>query len=203
MATTKKTKVKKNAKKATRKPTPAKKAKKAPDRKQPPAKKKAGAPRSAEAKAAAPPRGKAPTDDLAALRKPVERAKAALDLIREQAQQAQAGVAEARSAYHAALAPYQAACRKAGVQCEFPGARGGSVTARVSFLVERAGKQGVRVMVQGRPETEEVIPLKTLLESVNKAAYGYTDKHLGPREEIGNKGGGLANRLRALIRDRG
>jgi len=32
-----------------------------------------------------------------------------------------------------------------------------------------------------------------------EAAYAYTDKHLGPREEIGNKGGGLSNRLRAAL----
>ena len=35
---------------------------------------------------------------------------------------------------------------------------------------------------------------------VNKAAYGYTEKHLGPREEIGNKGGSLSNWLRAVVR---
>ncbi len=36
-----------------------------------------------------------------------------------------------------------------------------------------------------------------LKASINKAAY--TDKHLGPREEIGNRGGSLSNRLRALL----
>jgi len=35
--------------------------------------------------------------------------------------------------------------------------------------------------------------------SINKAAYAYTDKHLGPKEEIGNKGGSLSNRLRAVL----
>jgi hypothetical protein len=44
-----------------------------------------------------------------------------------------------------------------------------------------------------------VIPLDTLKESINKAAYAYTDKHLGPKEEIGNKGGSLSNRLRAAM----
>lgn len=51
-------------------------------------------------------------------------------------------------------------------------------------------------MVKGRPETEEVIPFAALKESVNKAAYTYKDKHVGLRDEIGNKGGSLSNRLR-------
>ena len=36
---------------------------------------------------------------------------------------------------------------------------------------------------------------------LNAAAfyYDYTDKHLGPREMIGNKGGSLSNRLRAAL----
>jgi len=54
-------------------------------------------------------------------------------------------------------------------------------------------------MAKGRPETEEVIPLAALKESINKAAYGYTDKHVGPKEEVGNKGGSLSNRLRAVL----
>jgi len=54
-------------------------------------------------------------------------------------------------------------------------------------------------MVKGRPETEEVIPFAVLKESINKAAYGYTEKHLGPKEKIGNKGGSLSNRLRAVL----
>jgi hypothetical protein len=32
-----------------------------------------------------------------------------------------------------------------------------------------------------------------------RSAYAYTDKHVGPPERIGNKGGGLANRLRAVM----
>ena len=54
-------------------------------------------------------------------------------------------------------------------------------------------------MVKGQPKTEEVIPLSALKESINKAAYGYTDKHLGAKEEIGKKGGSLPNRLRAAM----
>lgn len=32
-----------------------------------------------------------------------------------------------------------------------------------------------------------------------KDAYAYTDKHVGPKEEVGNKGGRLSNRLRAVL----
>ena len=59
--------------------------------------------------------------------------------------------------------------------------------------------KGVRVTVKGQPKTEELIPLTTLKESINKAAYAYTDKHLGPKGAIANKGGPLSNRLRAAV----
>ena len=75
-------------------------------------------------------------------------------------------------------------------------AQAGSVTERVGFLVEKVNS-GIRVVIKGRPKTEEIIPLKVLKESIWKAAYAYTDKHLGPKEEIGSKGGSLSNRLRA------
>jgi len=78
------------------------------------------------------------------------------------------------------------------------GARGADVSARVSFLVEKVAT-GVRVAVRGRPDTEEVIPFENLKETLNQTAYAYTDKHLGPRETIGNKGGSLSNRLRAAM----
>jgi hypothetical protein len=64
--------------------------------------------------------------------------------------------------------------------------------------VEKTDK-GVRVCVKGRPETEEVIPLAALKESINKAAYAYTEKHVGPKDRVGNKGGSLSNRLRAVF----
>ena len=54
-------------------------------------------------------------------------------------------------------------------------------------------------MVDVQPETEEVTPFAAIKESVNKAAYAYTEKHLGPKEEIGNKGGSLSNRLRGVL----
>jgi hypothetical protein len=41
--------------------------------------------------------------------------------------------------------------------------------------------------------------LAALKQSINRAAYAYTEKHLGPKEEIGNKGGSLSNRLRAVM----
>ncbi len=59
--------------------------------------------------------------------------------------------------------------------------------------------KGFRVMVKGQPKTEEVIPLAVLKEFINKAAYSCTERHLGPKEEIGNIGGSLSNRLGSLI----
>jgi len=72
------------------------------------------------------------------------------------------------------------------------------VSPKVSFILEKTDK-GLRVMVKEKPESEEIIPLATLKASVNKAAYAYTDKHLGPRERVGNKGGTLGNKLRAVM----
>jgi hypothetical protein len=54
-------------------------------------------------------------------------------------------------------------------------------------------------MVKGNPDSEELIPLAALKQSIGKAAYAYTDKHVGPRERVGNKGGTLGNRLRAVM----
>jgi len=57
------------------------------------------------------------------------------------------------------------------------------------------------VAIKGREkETEEVIPFAKLKESTTRSAYDYTEKFLGPKEKIGNKGGGLSNRLRALLK---
>ena len=53
--------------------------------------------------------------------------------------------------------------------------------------------------VKGRPETEEVLPEAKLKVSIGKAAMHYTEKHLGPKSEVGNKSGSLANRLRAVF----
>jgi hypothetical protein len=140
--------------------------------------------------------------ELDALRRPVEGAKGGLEKAQAEAkalaEKARAVVAEAKDAYRAALAPYREACHKAGVECEYEGGRSANVSDKVSFLVEKTDK-GVRVMVKGQPKTEEVIPLAALKDSINKTAYAYTEKHLGPKEEIGNKGGSLSNRLRAVV----
>jgi cellulose synthase/poly-beta-1,6-N-acetylglucosamine synthase-like glycosyltransferase len=73
------------------------------------------------------------------------------------------------------------------------------VAPRVGYLVERASG-GIRVAVKGRPDTAEVIPLDKLGKGmVTRAAYDYTDRHLGPRAEIGDKGKSLARRLRAAL----
>ncbi len=60
--------------------------------------------------------------------------------------------------------------------------------------------KGVRVTAKGKPNTAEVIPLAVLKQSINKAAYVFTDNHVGPREKVGNKGGSLSNRLRAVLK---
>lgn len=153
-------------------------------------------------KAAKAPEPQVSQAELDALRKPVEAAKDGLGKAEAEAkalaEKARSVVAEAKDAYRAALAPYREACHKAGVECEYEGGRSANVSDKVSFLVEKTDK-GVRVMVKGQPKTEEVIPLAALKESINKAAYAYTEKHLGPKEEIGNKGGSLSNRLRAVL----
>ena len=97
-----------------------------------------------------------------------------------------------------AVAPYRDACRKAGVECEFAGARAPNVAPAMRFLVEKV-KGGVKVMIKGKPETEEVIPFKTLEQSIGKAALAYAEKHVGPRERWGNKQGTISNKLRAVL----
>jgi len=163
---------------------------------------KAAKPKEAAAKADKAVEPKVSQTELDALRKPVEAAKGGLEKAQAEAKaladKARAVVAEAKDAYRAALAPYREACHKAGVACEYEGGRSANVSEKVTFLVEKTDK-GVRVCVKGRPETEEVIPLAALKESINKAAYAYTEKHVGPKERVGNKGGSLSNRLRAVL----
>ena len=140
--------------------------------------------------------------ELDVLRKPVEEAKGELEKAQAEAktlaEKAHGLVADAKEAYRAALAPYREASRKAGVECEYEGGRSANVSEKVSFLVEKTDK-GVRVMVKGQPKTEEVIPLAALKESVNREAYKYVEAHIGPKEKVGNKGGSLSNRLRAVL----
>jgi hypothetical protein len=163
------------------------------------AKKKVGAKTKGRKRAGA----KVPVPDLEPLRKPVEGARAAVVAAeaeaREVAEKARALVAGAKEAYRKALVPYRAACRKAGQPCEYGGGRSANVSEKVSFEVERVEK-GVRVVVKGRPDTEEVIPITALRESINSCAYQYAERHCGPREKVGNKGGSLSNRLRAVLR---
>ena len=141
--------------------------------------------------------------DLEALRKPIEEAKTALVAAEAEAneatEKARSRVAGAKEAYRQSLTPYREACRRAGIPCEFEGGRGANVSEKVTFEVERVEK-GVRVAVKGKAGTTELIPLASLKESINKAAYAYTDKHVGAREVVGNKGGSLSNRLRAALR---
>jgi hypothetical protein len=132
----------------------------------------------------------------------VEKAKsdlrAAQGEAKAQADRARAVVRKAKDAYRAALAPYRQACLKAGVECEYEGGRSLNVSEKLAFLVEKTGA-GVRVMVKGRPKTEEVIPLPALKESINGTASAYTEKHVGSIEEIGSKGESLSNRLLAVL----
>ena len=164
--------------------------------------KKAGEERKVQVKKKAP-MEKVHKEELDGLRKPVEVAKASLEKAQEEAkaltERARTLVSDAKQAYLTALIPYRQACRKAGVKCKFSGGRLANVSQRVTFLVEKVDK-GIKVAIKGREkETEEVIPTVKLKESVNKAAFWFTDKHLGPKEKIGNKGGGLSNRLRKVM----
>jgi hypothetical protein len=153
-----------------------------------------------EPKPKAKPKGEAP--DLDALRKPVLDANAGLTKAETEAKalvdKGLALIAQAKGEYREALGLYREACRKAGVDCEFEGGRTANVSPKVSFIVEKAEK-GIRVTVKGKPESEELIPLAALKASIGKAAYAYTDKHVGPRERVGNKGGTLANGFRAVL----
>jgi len=187
------------------------KGKKAAGAKKPPARKEGGV--KAPAERAAKPMEAAPKTEkraepkvsqaeLDALRKPVEAAKGALEKAQAEAkalaEKARGLIAEAKDAYRTALAPYREACHKAGVECEYEGGWSANVSEKVSFLVEKTDK-GIRVMVKGQPKTEAVIPLTALKESVNREAYKYVEAHIGPREKVGNKGGSLSNRLRAIL----
>jgi hypothetical protein len=140
---------------------------------------------------------------LAALCRPVVEAQKRVESAKKEAERLQAKarevVGDAKAAYRVALTVYRDTCRKAGQVCEFSGGRATNVSERVSFIVEKVDK-GVKVVVKGRPETEEIIPKAKLKVSIGKAAMHYTEKHLGPKSEIGNKTGSLSNRLRATLR---
>ena len=144
-----------------------------------------------------------PKTDLTPLKKKAEEGKATFEKARTEANalrtQARDVEAAAKKAYAEAVAPYRDACRKAGVECEFAGGRATNVTPAVRFLVEKV-KDGVKVTIKDQPGTEEVIPDRALKESVSREAYAYVEKRLGPKHEIGNKGGSLGNRIRAVLK---
>ena len=170
---------------------------KAAGKKESPAKKRQARKATEPAKQA-----KVSPEELAALQKPVDEAKSNLEKAQVEAEalaeKARALVTEAKGAYAAVLAPYRVACRKADVECEYEGGRGANVTEKVFFLVEKTEK-GVRVMVRGRPDTEELIPLAAFKESANHVAHVYAEKWCGPKAKVGNKAGSLSNRLRAVL----
>jgi len=136
-----------------------------------------------EPKPKAKPKGETP--DLDSLRKPVLDANAGLTKAETEAKafldKALALILTARGQYREAAALYREACRKAGVECELDSTRSANVSPNVTFIVERVD-EGIRVMVKGNPETEELIPLATLKASIRKAAQAFTEKHIGPRE---------------------
>lgn len=166
-------------------------------------KKKSGKDSSNEAKGSKPPvcvKSKN-MDEISSLKKIVEDAKQNLENARKESvelqNRAREMVTEAKNSYREALMPYREACKRTGIKCEFSSGRLANVSERVTFLVERVD-DGIKVAIKGRPETEEVITAEVLKQSINKAAYGYVETHLGPKEEVGNKGGTLSNRIRAI-----
>jgi len=140
---------------------------------------------------------------LAELKKEVEKALEEKKKASAQAEELRSKAKElertAKQAFVEAVAPYRAECKRTGVECEFAGSKSGPVAPRVRFLLSKE-KDGLKVMVKGRPETEEVIPFEVLKKSVNKAAWAYTDKYVGTKEVAGNKGAGLGHRMRKLIK---
>jgi hypothetical protein len=70
---------------------------------------------------------------------------------------------------------------------------------RVRFLLSKE-KDGLKVMVKGRPETERLITNAELKASVGKAGLKYCEDVLGPASEQGAKHAGLSHRMRQLIK---
>jgi hypothetical protein len=140
--------------------------------------------------------------DLAPLKAKAEEAKKNLTRAENEATalraQAKATEAAAKKAYVEAVGPYRDACRKAGVKCEFAGIKAPPVARRVRFLVETA-KDGIKVAIKDKPDSEEVLPHKELGNSVWRAADEYCKRQFG-ETPIGAKARGLANRLRAALK---
>jgi len=143
-----------------------------------------------KAKAAA--KLKVDTPDLDALRKPVLDADAGLTKASTEAtslvDKAVDLVTQAMNVYREAVARYREACRKAGVECEFSVGGSENESQKLTFVVEKADN-GVRVLVKGKPKTEDIVPMAILKATIRKAAQAHTGKRVGPRERVGNKGG--------------
>jgi hypothetical protein len=161
-----------------------------------------GTPATTGAAPKKPRRTKAQPAELDALRAKAAEAKEALTVATNEASalrlQGMGIEAAAKRTYLDALGPYREACRKAGVECEFGGARAANKTPAVRFLVEKVAG-GIKVAIKDRPETEQVLTKKQLEESIGKAADAYVAKFIGDRSAVGNKSGGLANRFRAVL----
>jgi len=69
----------------------------------------------------------------------------------------------------------------------------------VRMEVDRVVGKGVRVCIKGKPKTEELIPEEKLGKETMRSAYAYTEKHIGPRLKVGNKGGTLYLKIKAVI----
>jgi len=72
-----------------------------------------------------------------------------------------------------------------------------STLPRARFLIERA-KDGLKVVIAGRPETEETLTAKHLAESVWRAAREYCARHFGD-EVTGGRSRGLGLRFQAAL----
>jgi len=140
--------------------------------------------------------------DLAPLKAKAEEAKKNLTRAENEAAalraQAKSTEAAAKKTYVQAVAPYRDACRKAGAKCEFAGIKAPPVAPRVRFLVETV-KDGIKVAIKDKPDSEEVLSDKALGDSVWRAADEYCKRQFG-ETPIGAKARGLANRLRAALK---
>ena len=105
----------------------------------------------------------------------------------------------AKQSYAKVLVPYRAECKRTGAECEFAGGKSGPVAPRVRFLLSKE-KDGIKVMVKGRPETERLITNAELKTSVGKAAFKFCEENIGPASEQGAKHAGLSHRMRQLIK---
>ena len=79
---------------------------------------------------------------------------------------------------------------------EVPGIKAPSTFPRARFLIERA-KDGLKVAIAGRPDTEEKISAKQLSDSVWRAARDYCTRHFG--EWTGGRARGLGLRFQAAL----